>query len=125
MEALRIFGYVGLIGAIILAISAKDQAAKIGDETQAIVLYLQCENTQAINRSLIHVLEALITDRQIDLLYADTNSVTAWANTQISILTSEATQLRASLTPSCLGKWRHGNFGPHPVIPPDYPHLNP
>ena len=77
MEALRIFGYVGLIGAIILAISAKDQAAKISDETQAIVLYLQCENTQAINRSLIHVLEALITDRQIDLLYADTNSVTA------------------------------------------------
>jgi len=118
MEVLRIGGYLGLIAALVLAVDAKDTANKVQNETQALVLFLQCQNNQARNRILIHVVESIIIQRQIDLLYSTDNGQYAYNNTELYILENEADALRAQNKESCLGNLRRGVYGAV-VKPPD------
>lgn len=120
---LRVLGYVGLIVALILAVDAKDTANRVADQTQSLVLYLQCENNQQRNLILLHTVEAFIVQRQIDLLYADTNGVYSWANTELDVLSKQQKYLQNALKENCLKNLRTGVYGP-PVHPPLVPKLD-
>ena len=109
-----------MIVALILAVDAKDTANRVADQTQSLVLYLQCENNQQRNLILLHTVEALIVQRQIDLLYADTNGVYSWANTELDVLSKQQKYLQNALKENCLRNLRTGVYGP-PVHPPLVP----
>ena len=78
----------------------------------------QHQNNQARNRILIHVVESIIIQRQIDLLYSTDNGQYAYNNTELYILENEADALRAQNKESCLGNLRRGVYGAV-VKPPD------